>query len=295
LNTAHKRQFVANYIRKNSTIPLRWLASAIGLSPKSFTKRKNQPREIEDAVWKQRIEAVLMEFPRYGYRMMRPALIRNGYFLGKHKLQRLMQKFNLTQKHKKRSWKTTDSKHRLPIYPNLIKDIIPSFPFHIWAADITYVRLPKGFCYCAAIIDVFTRKIVGWAMMDTLEAILVVEALRMALKNGTPQYHHSDRGKQYCSKEYTGILKARGVKISMAAVGMSVDNAYAESFFRILKVDEVYIADYQTLEEARVSIQRFIERIYNQKRLHSSLGYVPPAEFEEAWLQKHKGRVSLVA
>ena len=183
---------------------------------------------------------------------------------------------------------TTDSKHRFPVYPNLYQNQWPSAPNRIWVADITYIRLPLGFVYLATILDVFSRKIVGWALSRSLEATLVIEALTMALKDRKPPpglIHHSDRGVQYASYEYTDLLKQHGVQISMSRKGNPYDNAVAESFFKTLKKEEVYLSDYRSPEEARRQIQRFIEQVYNQKRLHSSLGYVPPAEFELQYKQ----------
>lgn len=212
-------------------------------------------------------------------------LKRKGNAINHKKAERLMKKYGLFQKRRKYKPKTTDSRHVLPIYPNLVKDIAADHPKHIWVADITYVRLPKGFCYVAIILDVFTKKIVGWAIDIHMEKSLVIEALNLALLGGAPEYHHSDRGGQYCSYEYTDLLKENSVLVSMADTGVSVDNPYAESWNRTLKVEEVYLSDYETINDARRSIKRFIEEVYNKKRLHSSLGYKPPEEFEKEWYE----------
>ena len=250
---------------------------------------------VEDSAWKAKILEILTEFPYYGYRKVTKALCRSGSVINKKKVARIMRVTGLKQKRRRRAVKTTDSRHLLPIYPNLVKDIVPGFPHHVWVADITYVRLTHGFCYVAIVLDVFTRRVVGSAVMETMETALVLEALTMSFEYGTPLYHHSDRGGQYCSIEYTGMLKVRGVMISMADTGVSVDNAYAESFNKTLKVEEVYLSDYETIDDARTSISRFIERVYNEKRLHASLGYVPPAEFEAVWLHENQRRVVLKA
>jgi len=175
----------------------------------------------------------------------------------------------------------------------LIKDIIPLFPNHVWAADITYIKLRNGkFCYLAAIIDIFTRNIRGWNLENTLETELVSRALTKALQKGKPVFHHSDKGRQYCATNYTAILKNQGIKISMSDKGKPTQNPYAESFFKTLKVEEIYMFEYETTEDARNSIYRFIEIVYAKKRLHSSLGYMPPYEFE-ARFTKLKGHLLL--
>jgi putative transposase len=215
-----------------------------------------------------------------------PALKRHGTHVNKKRVQRVMREHGLAQKRRKRFTKTTDSRHRLPTYPNLVSGITPSYPCQVWASDITYVRLAQGFCYVALIVDTFTRKVVGWAVDTHMETSLVMEALTMALAHGAPAYHHSDRGGQYCAHEYIAQLTEHGVQISMADAGMSVDNPYAESLNRTLKVEEVYLKEYHTINDARSALSHFIEVVYNTKRLHSSIGYVPPAEFEAAWYAK---------
>lgn len=262
---------------------------AIGLSPKCF-KEKNEAEKEEDKIWKERIESALADFPYYGNVRVTKELHRRGYSVNKKRIARIMKENGLAQKRRKRMVKTTNSRHNLLIYPNLVKDIAANSPHRIWVADITYVRLAKGFCYVAVILDVFTKKVVGWSVELHMETSLVIDALKLALLGGTPEYHHSDRGGQYCSYEYTNLLKESGVKISMADTGVSVDNPYAESFNRTLKVEEVYLADYDTIIDAKESIKRFIEEMYNKKRLHSSLGYKPPEEFEEEWLKKNEKR-----
>jgi len=194
-----------------------------------------------------------------------------------------MDECGLKQKRRYYKPRTTDSRHKMRVFPNLIKVIVPCFPHHVWVGDITYVRLPGGFCYAAILLDLFTRKVVGYAVALSMDARLVHAALDMALLSGVSRFHHSDRGGQYCEKEYVARLEKLGTKISMAETGVSVDNPFAESFNRTLKVEEVYLRDYQNLEEAKCSVGDFIEKIYNAKRLHSSLGYLPPIEFEELW------------
>ncbi len=280
----------ARIIRGKPDVPTSWLAEAIGLSRKMLG-RTEPPRESErrkgDADLKEKIVCILHDFPCYGYRRVTPALKRAGTQVNKKRVARVMKENGLAQKQRRRFTKTTDSTHRLPTYPNLVRDIVPGRPRHVWAADITYVRLAVGFCYVALIIDTFTRKVAGWAVETHMETSLVMHALTMALAKGAPEFHHSDRGGQYCAREYVELLSSRGVKIIMADAGLSVDNPYAESLNRTLKVEEVYLKEYHAVEDARASIKCFIEDVYNTKRLHSSLGYVPPEEFEERWLNEH--------
>lgn len=263
-----------------------WLAEAVGLSRKCLNTvtatECTSPRKGDESL-KERIIAVLSEFSCYGYRRMAAELKRRGETVNRKRVARVMRASGLTQKRKKRTVKTTDSRHHLKTFPNLVKDIVSNHPFHILASDITYVRLEHGFCYVALIIDTFTRRVVGWAVDTHMETSLVVSALNRALVLGTPEYHHSDRGGQYCSREYTRLLKSHGVRISMADPGLSVDNPYAESLNKTLKQEEVYLRGYRTVTDARSSIGTFIDDVYNTRRLHSSIGYVPPVEFETAW------------
>jgi putative transposase len=183
---------------------------------------------------------------------------------------------------------TTDSRHNLPIYPNLAREIKPASINQLWVADITYIRLRTEFVYLSVVLDAFSRRVIGWALGQTLEAGLAVTALRMALIERQPApglVHHSDRGVQYASLDYTEMLKQHNATISMSRKGNPYDNAACESFMKTLKYEEVYRNEYCDFDEARASIGEFLECVYNQKRLHSALGYVPPAEFENGAAQ----------
>jgi putative transposase len=237
----------------------------------------------ESSPWKQKIENVLMVTPCYGYRKVTHALKRTGEIVNHKKIMRIMRETGLKQKKRRFKPRTTDSRHSLRVFPNFIKEIIPLYPNHIWVTDITYVRLPDGFCYVAIVLDVYTRKVAGWSIALHMEKELVIEALERALRVGTPTYHHSDRGGQYCATEYVNRLEGVGAKISMADTGVSVDNPFAESFNKTLKVEEVYLKNYQNLEEARASIDAFITDVYHTKRLHQSLNYQTPEEFSTRW------------
>jgi len=185
--------------------------------------------------------------------------------------------------------KTTDSNHPYPVFPNRIKNLVVTRLNQVWVADITYVRLYRGFAYLAAILDKLSRKVVGYAMSLSITRDLTLSALKMAVTIRRPApgcIHHSDRGVQYAAHEYVDYLREQKFEISMSAKGNPYDNAVAESFMKTYKYDEVYLSDYESFGEALQNTGRFIEAVYNAKRLHSSLGYVPPNEFEENWLKK---------
>lgn len=196
---------------------------------------------------------------------------------------RVMREESLLCRLQRRFVVTTDSTHPFGRYPNLIENIEIDGLDQVWISDITYVRLPTTFCYLAAILDAYSRRCVGWHLGRFIDTRLTLSALEMALASrqpGSGLIHHSDQGVQYASSEYVERLEETGARISMASVGNPYENAQAESFFRTLKLEEVYLKDYRGFEEARENIGEFIEEVYNEKRLHSSLGYLPPVEFE---------------
>lgn len=237
----------------------------------------------KDVALRDAIERIVLEFPGYGYRRVTAALRRAGWTVNHKRVLRVMREESLLCQIKRRFKPTTDSAHAFGRYPNLIKETQLDGLDQAWIADITYVRLPTTFCYLAAILDAYSRKCVGWYLSRFIDAHLTLSALEMALSSRRPAVgliHHSDQGVQYASSEYVLRLEEAGARISMAAVGNPYENAKAESFFRNLKMEEVYLKDYQDFEEAEGNIGQFIEEVYNQKRLHSSLGYLPPVEFE---------------
>jgi putative transposase len=243
-------------------------------------------RTQEDLLILEEIREIIKEFAGYGYRRVTKDLQNKGHDVNHKRILRLMHDNELLCK-KKRSFipKTTDSDHDNPIYPNLTKGLDITHPNQVWAADITYIQLDNGFAYLANILDIFTRKSVGWNISMNMRTDLVMGALDMALdkrKNSDIKglIHHSDRGVQYTSHEYTDHLKDLGIQISMSRKGNPYDNAYAESFFKTLKVEEVYLNEYLDINDAWDNIERFIEDVYNTKRLHSSLGYKSPVDFE---------------
>jgi putative transposase len=196
---------------------------------------------------------------------------------------RLMREDNLLCVRRRAFVVTTNSRHNLPVYPNLARQITPAAINQLWVADITYIRLRTEFVYLAVVLDAFSRRVIGWALGRTLEAELAIAALRMALLERQPSpglIHHSDRGVQYASHAYSEMLKQHGAIISMSRKGNPYDNAACESFMKTLKQEEVYRNEYRDFQDAHSSIGEFLERVYNKKRLHSALGYLPPVEFE---------------
>lgn len=230
------------------------------------------------------IQRIALEFSSYGYRRITQELGRRGQQVNHKRVLRMMREDNLLCIRKRSFMYTTDSRHLLPIYPNLAAGLELTGIDQLWVSDITYVRLPTQFVYLAIILDVYSRRCIGWSLGKRLDDKLTCEALVRALDTRQIQpglIHHSDRGVQYASTRYTDMLKANEIRISMSRKGNPYDNAYAESFMKTLKYEEVYLCDYENFDEAIASIGTFIDQVYNQKRLHSSIGYLPPVEFEQ--------------
>lgn len=246
---------------------------------------RRAPSQETDIELRSAMQKIALEWPAYGYRRVHRELIRRGWVINHKRVLRLMRIDNLLCLRRRKFIFTTDSKHGLRIYPNLAKDMVLTDINQLWVADITYIRLEVEFVYLAVVLDAFSRSCIGWALQRSLEAALVLEALRMALKKRHPRpglVHHSDRGVQYASKDYTDKLDEHGIRRSMSRRGNVFDNAMAESFIKTLKYEEVYRMEYRNLAEAKASMKEFLEKIYNQKRLHSALGYRPPREFEQS-------------
>lgn len=246
----------------------------------------SEPKLIKEA------HKIAEEFPCYGYRRMRHELNRRNITVGYKKVRRIMRQENLICR-RKRAFRpvTTDSNHNFRVYPNLAKNLEVTRLNQLWVSDITYVQLPYGFAYLATIIDVFSRKCIGWALSKNIDTILTISALNMAIQKRWHMglidlIHHSDQGIQYASDSYIEMLNQFGIKISMSRKGNPYDNAFSESFNKTIKVEEVYINEYETFEEALKNIKHFIEVVYNKKRIHSGIGYITPEEFEMEALAK---------
>ena len=238
---------------------------------------------IEEARLVERIKELCAEWPCYGYRRVEAELRAEGMLVNHKKVMRLMREHGLTVRPRRRFVATTDSDHDRPIFPNLAKDVVPNGPNELWVADITYIAIAAGFVYLAAILDAWSRRVVGYAISRRVDARLALAALRAAVASRQPPkgcIHHSDRGSQYAAEDYRAELEQYGIRGSMGRRGNPYDNAKAESFMKTLKVEEVDGRLYRNLEEAERCIGTFIDDIYNNQRLHSALGYCPPAEFE---------------
>jgi putative transposase len=250
--------------------------------------QKSAPREHDTAVRDAIQRVALANGRRRGYRYITHLLRREHGMIVNHKrVLRLMGEDNLLCLRRKAFVpQTTASRHDWEIVPNLVRGLRLTGLDQLWVADITYIRLQEEFVYLAVVIDAFSRRVVGWAMADHLRASLAIDALKMALAERRPVWgsliHHSDRGVQYACADYTKLLQARGIAASMSRVGNPYDNAKAESFMKTLKAEEVDGRLYRNLKEAERCIGTFIDEVYNKQRLHSALGYRPPAEFE-AW------------
>jgi putative transposase len=251
------------------------------------SRQKSMEDKKEEADLRDRIEQIVVEFARYGYRRVTYQLRREGWEVNHKRVARIMREQSLQCQIKRRWVQTTDSDHGYRIYPNLVKGLEVTGCNQVWVADITYIRILAGFVYLAVVLDLFSRKVIGWALSEQIDTELTLAGLRMALEErGSIKccIHHSDRGVQYACHAYVEELQAAGMRISMARKGNPYDNAAAESFMKTLKYEEVYLWDYQSLEDVKCRIPYFLQEVYNQKRLHSALGYVTPEEFEQAEL-----------
>ena len=241
-------------------------------------ERREEEMDLRDA-----IQRIALEFPCYGRPRITAQLRRQGWAVNHKRVGRILREDNLLCIRHRKFVCTTDSNHSFRVYPNLAGKMELTGVDQLWIADITYIRLETEFVYLAVVLDAFSRRVIGWALDRTLEAGLAVAALKMAFRRRGPVKgltHHSDRGLQYASKEYTDLLKEHGVQISMSRKGNPYDNAKCESFMKTLKYEEVYRTEYRNLAHVRGAVGDFLEKVYNQKRLHSALSYRSPVEFE---------------
>lgn len=259
----------------------------IGLSPSTYyyqPKRSRTSREREDAGLRDAIEAIQADFPQAGYRTVQQYLKRRGRFIGERRIRRVMKQFSLHAEIKRAFVATTDSDHSHRVYPNLLPGKCLTGINQVWAADITYIRIVNGFVYLAVILDLFSRRVIGWAISKHIDAELACAALKHAIRLRQPPagcVHHSDRGVQYLCHDSVAILTEHKFAISNSAKGNPYHNAFAESFMKTLKQEEVYLANYETYLDVLENLPTFIEEVYNEKRVHSGIDYHTPSELEE--------------
>lgn len=261
--------------------PVTVLCSILSCARSSYYHRA---AVVEDVELKTAIQTAATEWPTYGYRRIAAQLHRQDWSVNRKRVQRLMRLMNIQAASKRRKRRTTNSEHGFPRYPNLVQDLNVVRAEQVWVSDITYVRLQCSFVYLAVIMDVFTRGIRGWHLGRTLDHTLTMTALERALGSyPAPEIHHSDQGVQYAATAYTQMLQNVKVQISMADVGEAWQNGYAERLIRTIKEEEIDLADYRDYHDAYRQLGRFLDDVYMHKRIHSSLGYLTPSEFEEQW------------
>jgi transposase InsO family protein len=280
-------------VQADHGLTIKRMVKLAGVSRASYYRFGHQPEigpdpdlDLRDA-----IQRIALEWPSYGRRRVTAELRRRGWTANPKRVYRLMREDNLLCVRKRKFVVTTDSNHGRKVYPNLARHMLLTGTDQLWRADITYIRLEAEFVFLAVILDAYSRRVIGWSLDRSLEDELTLGALRMALARRVVEpglVHHSDRGSQYASLDYTELLKEHGIDISMSRKANPWDNAACESFMKTLKYEEVHRNEYRDLAEAKAGIQEFLEKVYNQKRLHSALGYVPPAEFEAHLAMQHE-------
>ena len=275
-----------NALVKDPGYPVEQACQLLGLSRSTFYYHS---RRVEDRELVADVETVVGQYPTYGTRRVMHQLRRvpYSYRVTRKRVQGIMRHKGWLRPVKRAKVRTTDSQHPYPRYPNLVKDLVVSFPDEVWVSDITYIRQGQGFVYLAIVLDVFTRTVRGWNLSLSLDQELSLAALRMGLARRKPQIHHSDQGFQYAAYAYIEVLNAHQALISMASVGKAEENGYAERFMRTIKEEEVDLSEYHDFADVQQQIGRFIQDVYNTKRIHSSLGYLTPVEFEAAWQSSH--------
>ena len=262
--------------------PVRVICEIVECARSSYYHQRSQQAPEADLL--HAVEEVAAAWPTYGYRRVTHQLRREGWSVNHKRVQRIMRDLGLQAQHKpKPRTTTTDSRHAFPRYANLVDQLEIVRPEQVWVSDITYIRLRQEFVYLAVVMDVFTRCIRGWHLGRSLDQSLTIRALERALAHQRPEIHHSDQGVQYAAIAYTTRLQAVGTQISMAEVGAAWQNGYAERLMRTIKEEEVDLSDYQDCADATRQIGRFLDEVYVHKRIHSSLGYLTPAEFESQW------------
>jgi transposase InsO family protein len=257
--------------------------------PRSLLYHTPAAPAADEAALRAALLCLAGEWPTYGYRRLTAMLQRQGWTVNHKRVRRLMAALGILGRPPMRRARTTNSNHDFPRYPNLVEHLEVVRPDQVWVADITYIRLQCDFVYLAVIMDVFTRSIRGWQLSRSLDQQLTLHALDQALRQHTPEIHHSDQGVQYAATDYIRRLQTCAAAISMAAIGEPRENGYAERLMRTIKEEEVALTEYLDFADAYRQIGRFLEAVYNRKRIHSALGYLTPAEFEHHWQRERAG------
>ena len=267
-------------------VPVTVACEVLGCARSSYYYQPAEPSD--EARLREAIKTAAADWPTYGYRRITQQLRRLRWTVNHKRVQRLMRLMGIQACTKRRKRRTTNSEHGFPRYPNLVLDLETVRPEQVWVCDITYIRLRYGFVYLAVIMDVFTRGIRGWHLGRNLDHHLTLTALRRALtKHPAPEIHHSDQGIQYAATAYTEVLRDARVQISMTDKGEAWQNGYAERLIRTIKEEEVDLSEYRDYHDAYRQLGRFLDDVYMHNRIHSSLGYLTPAEFEAQWLEEH--------
>lgn len=261
--------------------PVAVVCRALDLARSSYYYR---PQEEGRSALVQALLRLAEAWPTYGYRRLTALLRREGWTVNGKRVRRLMGILRLHRPQSRCKRRTTNSRHAFPRYPNRVQHLSITQPDQVWVADLTYVHLREEDVYLAVVMDVYTRSIRGWYLGRHLDQELTLRALQRALRERRPQIHHSDQGVQYAATAYTETLCRHGVAISMAEAGAAWQNGYAERLIRTIKEEEVTLSEYRNYQEAYNHLGRFLDEVYMYKRMHSSLGYLTPAEFESQWL-----------
>jgi putative transposase len=264
------------------TYPIRLVCRLLGV-PRSSIYYAARAAPYDEAMLKTALVDLAGEWPTYGYRRLTAMMRRLDWPVNAKRVRRWMNELGISGVPPTRTTRTTNSNHAFPRYPNLVADLQITRPDQVWVADITYIRLRKEFVYLAVLMDVFTRCLRGWHLGRNLDQGLTLAALERALLVATPQVHHSDQGVQYAASAYVERLQKLNVTLSMAALGEPRENGFAERLMRTIKEEEVNLSEYHDFADAQRQLARFLDDVYNLKRIHSALGYLTPREFEEQW------------